>query len=409
MNQFLINKKYNHSSLVIYHSSLIINYMLPCQKHLFSLEEGFHYINGAYMSPLLKSVEEAGYVGMQRKVRPYRLTDKDFFTESDILRRLFAQLIHVPEPNRIALIPSASYGMGIVTNNIKVKRGQNIVVAEAQFPSNVYPWQRLAQEKGLKIKTVAYPDLKNNRGKTWNQHILEAIDNQTVVVALAHVHWANGTKFDLEKIGERAREVRAYLIIDGTQSVGAMPFDVQKIQPDALICAGYKWLLGPYQSGYAYFNEKFDTGKPIEENWITRKDSEDFKGLVNYKDEYQPLAVRFDAGERSNFINVPMNIAALKQLIEWGSDNIQDYCRRLTEGVIPKWREHGFWVEDSDWRSHHLFGVQLPPYIPIELLQQKLKEKNISVSLRGDFVRISPNVYNVSADILALSEVLFSF
>jgi selenocysteine lyase/cysteine desulfurase len=188
-----------------------------------------------------------------------------------------------------------------------------------------------------------------------------------------------------------------------------MPFDVQKIQPDALICAGYKWLLGPYQSGYAYFNEKFDTGKPIEENWITRKDSEDFKGLVNYKDEYQPLAVRFDAGERSNFINVPMNIAALKQLIEWGSDNIQDYCRRLTEGVITKWQEHGFWVEEGDWRSHHLFGVQLPPHIPIELLQQKLKEKNISVSLRGDFVRISPNVYNVSADILALSEVLFSF
>jgi selenocysteine lyase/cysteine desulfurase len=382
--------------------------MLSCQKDLFSLESDFHYLNGAYMSPLLKSVEEAGYAGVRRKVRPYRLTDKDFFIEPDQLRGLFARLVNVSEPNRIALVPSVSYGMGVVTQNIKVKRGQNIVLAEAQFPSNVYPWRRLAQDKGLKIKTVAYPDLKKNRGKTWNQHILEAIDNQTVVVALSHVHWANGTKFDLERIGERAREVGAYFIIDGTQSVGALPFNVQKIQPDALICAGYKWLLGPYQSGYAYFNEKFDKGKPLEENWITRKDSEDFKGLVHYKDEYQPLSTRFDAGERSNFINNPMNIVALKQLIEWGSDNIQDYCRRLTEGVIPQWQAQGFWVEDAAWRSHHLFGVQLPTHIAIEKLQQKLKEHNISISLRGDFLRISPNVYNVSADILALTEVLLS-
>ena len=380
--------------------------MLTCQKHLFSLEPDFHYINGAYMSPLLNAVVEAGFESVKKKAHPYRLTDKDFFTDVEILRGLFAQLVNAEQAKRVALIPAASYGIAIVAKNLKVKRGQNIVVAEAQFPSNVYSWRTLAKEKGLKIKTVAYPSVSEGRGKLWNQHILEAIDEKTCLVAIDPIHWANGTKFDLKKIGARAHEVGALLVIDGTQSVGAMPIDVQDMGIDALICGGYKWLMGPYSLGYAYFNEKFDNGKPLEENWINRKDSENFARLVDYQDDYQPLAMRYDMGERSNFILVPMGIAALQQLLAWGADNIQTYCHNLTYQAIEKWREKGFWIEDENARGKHLFGIQLPKGIAVEKLQAALKERQISVSLRGDFVRISPNVYNDARDIDVLTEVL---
>ena len=133
--------------------------------------------------------------------------------------------------------------------------------------------------------------------------------------------------FNLEQIRKRTRDVGALLIIDGTQSVGVLPFDVKKIQPDALVCAGYKWLLGPYSIGLAYYGEYFDDGKPIEESWLNRMDSEDFSALVNYQASYQSGALRYDVGEHSNFVLVPMLIKSIKQLNQWGVANAQEYIK----------------------------------------------------------------------------------
>ena len=87
---------------------------------------------------------------------------------------------------------------------------------------------------------------------------------------------------------QRTHEVGAQLVIDGTQSVGALPINVQELQPDALICAGYKWLMGPYSIALAYYGPYFDQGEPLEEGWINRYGSEDFTNLVQYQDRYQP-------------------------------------------------------------------------------------------------------------------------
>jgi selenocysteine lyase/cysteine desulfurase len=381
--------------------------MLNCQKNNFDLEPGVHYLNGAYMSPLSNRVEAAGLEAVSRKKRPYLITPEDFFTDVKRLKSLFAQLVNAPKAEQIALIPSASYGIATVAKNLSTHSGQNIVVLDAQFPSNLYSWRELAKERQLQITTVAYPaELTEHRGAEWNQRVLESIDRQTVMVTMAHVHWANGSRFDLAAISARCKEVGAKLVIDGTQSVGALPFDVQALGVDALICAGYKWLMGPYALGYAYFSETFQDGKPLEENWIARKNAEDFRGLVDYQDEYQHGATRYDMGEKSNFIHVPMAIEALSQLLDWGIDNIQAYCQQLTAQAVDTWRQHGYWVEDPQWRGGHLFGIQVPAGMPAESLLNCLKERQVFVSVRGDFVRISPNVYNDAADIEVLTEVL---
>lgn len=383
---------------------------MTCQKHLFDLEPDVHYLNCAYMSPISKATSAAGIVGVQQKMRPYQVTANDFFSDVDRLKTLFATLINAEHQDRIALIPSASYGIAVVAKNLKIRKGQNIIVAEGQFPSNVYAWRELAKERDLVVNTIPYPiELSDNRGKIWNERILEGIDNQTVMVALGHIHWANGTLFNLKKISKRCHEVGAILVIDGTQSVGALDFDVQDFGVDALICAGYKTLMGAYSLGYAYFSPYFDGGKPIEESWITRRDSENFSDLLNYKDDYHPLSIRYDMGEKSNFIAVPMGIVALSEILERGVNNIQNYSKSLTTNAIEQWRGVGCWVEEAEFRSHHLFGLQLPPHISSDSLLAKLKEKKVIVSVRGDFVRISTNVYNDEADIAALTNVLLSF
>lgn len=382
--------------------------MLSCQKACFSLPPDTHYLNCAYMSPLSQRVEQAGVAGIHRKATPGDIVPADFFAGCDRVRDLFARLVNVREANRIAVIPAASYGLAIAARNTAVHRGQNIVILEHQFPSNVYVWRRVAAETRATVRVVSPPDAGTERGQGWNDAIVGAIDKDTAVVSLAHVHWADGTRFDLERIGARAREVGAAFVVDGTQSVGAMPFDVGRIQPDALVCAGYKWLTGPYSIGVAYFGPRYDDGTPLEETWIAREGSENFGGLVQYRDGYRPGAARYDVGEASNFILVPMLAAALEQLLDWGVAEIQAYCGGLTADLVVELGERGFKVAGDEWRAGHLVGLRVPPAMDLADLQERLRKRRVLVSARGDAVRLSPHVYNDRADIDALRAILCS-
>ncbi len=369
---------------------------MKSQKNKFSIPRGVTYLNCAYMSPLLKSVEKAGQKGLQKKRNPFAIAAQDFYTEGEILREEYASLINVDDPKRIALIPSVSYGLAIVARNVKINAGEKIIVVAEQFPSNYYPWHRVAEEAKADLCTVSPPDTLQSRGKKWNERILDAIDSKTRMVAIGNVHWADGTLFDLIQIRKRTRDVGALLIIDGTQSVGALPFDVQKIQPDAMICAGYKWMMGPYSIGMAYYGENFDDGVPLEESWINRKNSVDFTGLVNYQSAYQPGSLRYDVGEHGNFILVPMMIEAVKQIKKWKPENIQIHCKKITP--VAQLRELGCWIEDDDQRGQHLFGIRFPKNFSVARAKENMKKRKISVSFRGDYMRVAPNVYNDTHD-----------
>jgi len=380
--------------------------MTDCKRSFFQLDENITYLNCAYMSPLMKAVEEAGKKGTELKRNPHLIRHKEFFEAGDNLRREFSKLVHARAPERIAIIPSVSYGISTVTNNMPAEKGDTIIVADEQFPSNIYPWMRLCETTGAELKIVEAPKMPEDRGKKWNERILNAINSKTKAVALGHIHWADGTLFNLSTIRKRTREVGALLIIDGTQSVGALPFDVHQFLPDALICAGYKWLMGPYSTGLAYYGPAFDDGIPIEENWINRYKSEDFANLVNYSTDYQPGALRYDVGERSNFILVPMMLKALEILNDWGVQNIQQYCKNLSEENITRLKELGYQVEDEEHRSAHLFGIRAGKHHNIQEIQKRLNERNIVVSFRGDAIRVSPNVYNTKEELHKLVEAL---
>jgi len=340
------------------------------------------------------------------KRAPHQITAEHFFTGTEKLRVAFAKLINAPEPKRIVSVSSVSYGIATVVNNISLENGDEIIVADEQFPSNYYAWEKAAIQSGATLRTIAPPSELENRSKRWNENILNAITAKTKVVAIAHVHWADGTLFDLMAIRKATKTVDALLIIDGTQSVGALPFDVQQIQPDALICAGYKWLMGPYAIGLAYYGEYFDGGNPIEENWINRKESENFANLVNYQSEYQPVSLRYGVGEQSNFILVPMMIAALNQLNEWQPKNIEQYCEAISDESIKSLRQAGFHIEEDAYRGKHLFGIRIPTHLKIDEINQKLKAANIYVSIRGNAIRVAPHLYNDSSDFGKLLDVL---
>ncbi len=224
---------------------------------------------------------------------------------------------------------------------------------------------------------------------------------------MAPVHWATGTAFDLAAIADKVHRHGTFWILDATQYLGAHPFSVHAFEPDAVVAAGYKFLLGPYGTAFGWFGERFHEGTPIEENWANRLHSDDFSRLVDYQPAYRPRAQRFNMGQQSNFITIPMMQAALEQVLEWGPENIQDYCRRLVSPQLDRLRALGIQVQPSVW---HLFGLHLPKGVHVEKVKDFLAEARISVSVRGKSVRVSPSVYNTPEDMEklsgALSEVL---
>ncbi len=384
--------------------SIAVESTLACQRRLFQLEEGAHFLNCAYLGPLPRSVAEAGMEGIRRKCSPTPFPSEEFFTDCGRARERFGRLVNAP-PERIALAPSASYGIEVAARNLPLEPGQNVVVLGEQFPSNVYAWRRQAAAHGCDVRTVDRPGPPPSAA-LWNERLLEAIGPDTAVVALPHCHWTDGTRIDLEAVGVRAREVGAALVIDGSQSIGAVPFDVEHIRPDALITVGYKWLLGPYSTAFGYYGARFDDGAPLEETWISRRGSEDFQGLVDYTDEYREGAARYDVGQTSNFILIPMLIEALDLILAWSPANILEYCRGLLAGLADELRVRGWAIEDDEWRTGNILGVRLPAGCDLAEMDARLAEARVYASLRGDALRVSPNVYNDASDVEALRRVL---
>ena len=372
--------------------------MIGCQKDKFSLQDGVAYLNAAYMSPQLKTVEEAGITALRKKNQPYSITADDFFVNRTLLKQKFAELISLESPEQLAIIPSVSYGVANAARNISLRPGEEILMVAEQFPSHVYSWKRLADSQGAKLRVVHPPETFEQRGEKWNEVILDKITDKTAVVALPHVHWADGTLFDLKSIRQKSREHGALMIVDGTQSVGALPFSIKELEPDALICAGYKWLLGPYSLGLAYYAESFNSGIPIEENWINRLNSEDFKGLTAYQEAFQPGAERFSVGESSNFNHIPMLLTALDQILEWKPEVIQEYCHDISVDAIEKIRESGCFIEEDAFRARHLFGIYIRQGHQIENIKKRMESRKIFVSYRGEAIRVSPHLYNTTFD-----------
>ncbi len=368
-----------------------------CQRHLFDIPSDVTYLNAAYMSPILKQAAVLGQQAVAEKLRPWHIDIPDFFDPPDRACALMAHMIGAGSDD-IALIPSVSYGMAIAVRNLPLLPGQKILVLADQFPSNVYPWQEMAKSHGAELVTIPRPV-----DGDWTTPLCETMDQDTAIVACPHSHWTDGSRIDLIRVGRLCRENGAALVLDLTQSLGVMPFSVRDVDPDFMVAASYKWLLGPYSYAFVYVAPRHQGGEPLEQGWITRRGSGDFARLVDYQPDYLPGAGRFNMGERSNFMLTPMAIHGLEMLNGWGVETIAGYLSGLTDIIAERARGLGLRVADKAHRSPHLIGLYFEGKAP-EGLTVSLSQRNIFVSIRGDSIRVAPHVYNDVQDV----ENLFS-
>ena len=373
------------------------NQLIPCQREAFDIPRDVAYFNCAYLSPLLNAVGAAGRQGIDSKARPWQVTAPDFFSDSEKARQLFARMVGA-QANDIAILPAVSYGIGIAARNIPLAANQRILVLAEQFPSNFYPW--LEKVNGDRQRLYIVPRPADGQ---WTEAVLSALDKGIGIAALPNCHWTDCSLIDLEAVGQRCEELDIPLVLDLTQSLGAMPFDIERVRPAFVVSASYKWLLGPYSLAFMYIAPRYQQGVPLEFNWISRKDSEQFAGLVAYTSQFGPGAVRFDVGERSNFILLPMAIAAMEQLHDWGVANIAATLGTYTEQLASEAKHLGF--TSSAHRGGHFLGLRYKDGLP-KNLGEKLQAGGVYVSLRGDALRVAPHLYNDRQDMDRLFTLL---
>jgi selenocysteine lyase/cysteine desulfurase len=255
---------------------------LGTQRPLFDIPPGIAYFNAAYNGPQLNAARQALIAGAGRKSRPWERTPADFFAEAERVRAL-ASALFGGEADGWAISPAASYGLSTAARAIEpsLRPDDAIVLLDEEFPSSVLAWRRTAAETGARIITVPEP-----QGGDWTAATLAAIGPGVKAVSLSTCRWTDGARLDLEAVGEACRAVGAALVVDATQSLGAMPLNLAAVRPDFLIAAGYKWLLGPYGFGLTYVAPAWREARPLEETWLSRTRAEDFAHLVDYSDAY---------------------------------------------------------------------------------------------------------------------------
>lgn len=362
------------------------------RKDLFLIEEGLTYLNCANMSPMLKTVNEAGLQALETRATPWKISSEDWFTNAEKLRSLASKVFQT-NSNNIAIIPSVSYGLAVAAKNFKLNEGKEIIVLEQQYPSNYYVWENLASQQNLKIVIV-----QKTKGKTLTESVIEKISSNTGIITLPNCHWINGTYIDLQKISNASKLVGSYFVLDLSQSLGVLPIDIEQIQPDFAISVGYKWLMGPYGLGYMYVSKKWqEIGEPLEYSWLTKKGSENFANLTNYVAGYRDGARKFDMGGFPQFNLLPMAIAALQQINSWEIGSVQAEIKKLTDKIIYYKKEVGIF-DETLLSIGHISSIPLDN-LNINKLKDRLQNNNVVISFRGTSIRVSPHLYNNFEDI----------
>ncbi|WP_199922766.1 aminotransferase class V-fold PLP-dependent enzyme [Streptomyces sp. NRRL S-87] len=368
-------------------------------RDLFDIPDHVAYFNTASLAPTLRAARDAGDAALRKRAQPWRIRTADWFDGAEERRALFAGLIGATADD-IALVPATSYGLAVAAANLTAPAGSRVLVLDGEYPSGIYTWWRFAERTGASLLTV-----RRDGGRTWTEAVLGALDETVAVVSVPQVHWTDGALLDLEPVARAARAAGAALVVDASQSAGAVPLDTGALRPDFVVSVGYKWLLGPFGLGYLYVAPEHQQGRPLEENWILREGSEDFARLVDYRADYQPGARRFDAGGRTAFELTPMATAALRQLSAWTVPAVADALSVVTALVAAEARERA--LPTPVPRGPHMLGITVPEDLRGRVVAE-LAEADVFVGARGTSLRISPHLHTTRQDVERLFDVLDS-
>ena len=306
------------------------------------------------------------------------------------VRGLAARLIHA-ETDEIALVKNTTEGIGLVAEGYPWQAGDNVVTVDCEFPSNVYPWQNLA-DRGVETRVV-----KTSGGRVDLQAVDAACDDRTRIVSLSWVEFGTGWRNDLNAVCELAHRRGALFFLDAIQGLGVFPLDVRKTPIDFLAADGHKWLLSPEGAGVLFVrNEHLERLRPLGVGWNSTATPARFDRLQL---ELKPTAARYEGGS----YNMPgfMGLgASLELLLDLGTEQIAGRILELTDYACQQLTAAGAEIFSARDGNHGSGIVSFDfPGRKLSPIRRACREQHIALSLRCERLRISPHAYNNHDDI----------
>ncbi|HWY45481.1 MAG TPA: aminotransferase class V-fold PLP-dependent enzyme [Candidatus Sulfotelmatobacter sp.] len=367
--------------------------------------ENATYLNLAGMAPMPKVSLKAVQAALDAKKFPHHKPDSTFFEVPNRLRANLAQMIGA-KPDEIALTTGASNGAAAVAYAITWKPGDEILTSKAEFPLQYTIWKPMEEREGISVRIVA-PSGKFLAA----DDLIAALTPRTRLVSISHVRFDDGSMLDVARLAEACHKQGTLLLLDVSQSCGAVPMDAAKLGADFLICAGYKWLLGAFGTGFFWIkSELLASVRPAPFYWMAVAGSDNFAKLDFANPKPAESASRWDAPEWASHFN--FNLAALDASVEFvlraGAETVRAHNHALIDSLLsrlPADRCVAASPLDKNQRGPYGCFVARTPEKTAELYA-KLRDENVFVSLRESKIRVSPYLFNTIQDIDRLISVI---
>lgn len=358
------------------------------------------YINSANVGLMCREAEQV-ITAWYRDVAENGSNNFDEAAEDavfDDLHQAAARLFHA-EPADIAVGSSTTELLGSLAWAVMPGPDANVVSADIAFPSAVYPWGRVARHTGCEVRLA-----KAQNGYVDPDELADLIDDQTAVVCLSHVEFRSGQRYDLATWAEIAHQHGALLVVDATQSAGAVPIDAPGSGVDAVIAGAYKWLCGPFGAAVMYLAPPLQTS--LDPGLVGFRSNADIWDIRADHLTYADNASRFEFSTMAYGCAVGFT-TAINYLADVGIDRIFTYNQSLADALmngLEKIEAEVTSPKNPADRSA-IVTARFPGRDSGDVAQQ-LKEAGVRVALRGDVVRFSPHLYNSMADIDRALDVL---
>ncbi len=372
------------------------------RKEWFEFED-VTFLDAAGQSPLPRAAVRAVQAALEWQKYPHQLPDSAYFELPNRVRGLIARLI-AGQPEEVALTTGATGGLAAVATGLDWKAEDEVLLGRGEFPAHGSTWLPLAAACRLRAKVVS----PRNRFLTTDD-FLAHLGPRTRLVSVSLVRFDDATRLDAARLAEACHAVGAYLLLDVSQCVGAMPLDVRALGADFLVAAGYKWLLSPYGTGFFWARaELIEQLRVGPFYWMALEGADKFHTLQMEHWKLAPGARRWDSPETANFFNLAAMEASLEFLLRVGAETIWEHNRRLVDEMIRRLPlDRCLLASPADASARGPFAcVAARSPEKTAALYEKLHAAKVIVSLREGALRIAPHLYNTERDMDRLLAVL---
>ncbi|HZD68392.1 MAG TPA: aminotransferase class V-fold PLP-dependent enzyme [Actinomycetes bacterium] len=368
---------------------------------------GRSWLNCAHQGPLPRPALLAALEALELKRTPVRLSDSLFVDVPERLRAALARLVG-GRPESIALTNSTSYGLNLLAQGMPWRSGDEILFVDGDFPATVVPWLPL-RRKGVSIRLIQAPGARLDA-----ERLAAEIRPRTRAVCTSWVFSFFGHTLDLAQFGQVCHDHDVFFFVNASQGVGARPLDLSRLPVDALSSCGFKWLCGPYATGFVWLSppilEALDFPNP---HWLRLQQEAassgggDLNRSLDYTLPPEIGAHAYDVYCAPNFLNFMTWTGALEHLLDLGIKQIAEHDQALVERLLSK-------LPDS-------YRLESPRAEPerstLVLISHRDRDRNsaiadylrrhgVDIALRNDTLRLSPHLYNSRDDIERAIELL---